>query len=73
MIEIIDNIIQLVITSGCAIWASIIAIHRKSQQYFILAAFYITFALGLLFWLLYLAFMSYTPKIFYVSDLSWVA
>ncbi|MEG0570120.1 MAG: histidine kinase [Oscillospiraceae bacterium] len=73
MIEIIDNVLQLTVTSVCAVWASVIAITRKSQQYFILACFYITFALGLLFWLLYLVFMTYTPKIFYVSDLSWIA
>ncbi|MEG1459066.1 MAG: hypothetical protein RSB37_09015 [Acetivibrio sp.] len=73
MIEIVDNGIQLFITIGCALWAGILAAKRKSQSYFILACFYGTFALGLLFWLSYLVIMTYTPKIFYVSDLSWFA
>ncbi|MEF9864715.1 MAG: histidine kinase [Christensenellaceae bacterium] len=73
MIEIIDNAIQLFITTSCAIWVGTLAAKRKSQSYFILACFYGTFALGLLFWLSYLAIMTYTPKIFYVSDLSWFA
>ncbi|MEG1947189.1 MAG: hypothetical protein RR139_08850 [Lachnospiraceae bacterium] len=73
MIEIIDNGIQLFVTTGCAVWAGTLAVRRKSQSYFILACFYGTFALGLLFWLSYLVIMTYTPKIFYVSDLSWFA
>ncbi|MEG0615654.1 MAG: histidine kinase [Oscillospiraceae bacterium] len=73
MIEIIDNAVQLFITAGCALWAIFLAVRKKSQSYFILACFYGTFALGLLFWLSYLAIMTYTPKIFYVSDLSWFA
>ncbi|MEG1176787.1 MAG: hypothetical protein RR951_06950 [Ruthenibacterium sp.] len=73
MIEIIDNAIQLFVTTGCALWAGTLAARRKSQSYFILACFYGTFALGLLFWLSYLVIMTDTPKIFYVSDLSWFA
>ncbi|MEG2054595.1 MAG: hypothetical protein RR052_06605, partial [Oscillospiraceae bacterium] len=73
MIEILDNAIQLCVTTGCAIWACTIALRRKSQSYFLLSGFYGTFALGLLFWLAYLTIMTYTPKIFYVSDLSWFA
>ncbi|MEF9954156.1 MAG: histidine kinase [Clostridium sp.] len=73
MIEIIDNAVQLFVTADCALWAGTLAARRKSQSYFILACFYSTFALGLLFWLSYLVIMTYTPKIFYVSDVSWFA
>ncbi|MEG2200093.1 MAG: histidine kinase [Anaerovorax sp.] len=73
MIEIIDNAVQLVVTTGCGVWAGILAFRRKSQRYAILACFYGTFALGLLYWLVYLVMNSYTPKIFYVSDLSWIS
>ncbi|MEG1579304.1 MAG: histidine kinase, partial [Oscillospiraceae bacterium] len=31
------------------------------------------FALGLIYWLSFLALRDYTPRFFYVSDLSWVA
>lgn len=73
MIDILDNAIQLAVASGCALWACILALRHKSQTYFMLASFYGTFALGLLYWLLYLLVNNYMSKIFYVSELSWIA
>ncbi|MEG2380675.1 MAG: histidine kinase [Oscillospiraceae bacterium] len=73
MIEVIDNAMQLFVTTVCAFWAGTLAFKSKKQVYRILTCFYGTFSLGLLFWLMYLIVMTYTPKIFYVSDLSWVA
>ncbi|MEG0803872.1 MAG: histidine kinase [Pygmaiobacter sp.] len=73
MIEMIDNAIQLAVTTGCAIWAGFLYCRHKNQQYSILACFYGTFALGLLYWLIYLMMNNYTPQIFYVSDLSWIS
>ncbi|MEG0874843.1 MAG: hypothetical protein RSH79_06010 [Clostridiales bacterium] len=73
MIEIIDNAIQLCVTMGCGLWAGIYAFRHKSQLFFLLACFYGTFCLGLIYWLLYLVLNGYTPRFFYVSDLSWIA
>ncbi|MEF9853278.1 MAG: histidine kinase [Hydrogenoanaerobacterium sp.] len=73
MVEIIDNTVQLAVTTGCAVWAGVLGFHYKSHRYSLLACFYATFALGLLYWLLFLILKSYTPKLFYVSDLSWIA
>ncbi|MEG0597704.1 MAG: histidine kinase [Oscillospiraceae bacterium] len=73
MTELIDNALQLAVTSGCAVWAGVLAFRQKSQLYSILACFYGTFALGLLYWLSFLALRDYTPRFFYVSDLSWMA
>ncbi|MEG1577819.1 MAG: histidine kinase [Oscillospiraceae bacterium] len=73
MIEIADNAVQFVVTTSCALWAGGLAVRQKSQRYAILCCFYGTFALGLLYWLSFLALKDYTPRFFYVSDLSWVA
>ncbi|MEG1686950.1 MAG: histidine kinase, partial [Angelakisella sp.] len=73
MVEVIDNTAQLAVTMGCTVWAGVLAFRHKSQRYAVLACFYGTFALGLLYWLLYLVLRDYTPKFFYVSDLSWIA
>lgn len=73
MIDILDNAIQLSVSFGCALWAYILALRHKSQTYFMVASFYGTFALGLLYWLLYLLVNNYMSKIFYVSELSWIA
>lgn len=72
-VEVFDNLIQFAVTVGCTIWAGILAAKHKSQIFFILTCFYGVFAMGLLYWLLYLSIKSYTPKVFYVSDLAWVA
>ncbi|MEG2119628.1 MAG: histidine kinase [Pseudoflavonifractor sp.] len=73
MFEILDNALQFLTVLLCTGWAGLIAVRRKSQSYAILTCFYGSFALGSLYWLIYLLMMTYTPKIFYVSDLSWVA
>ncbi|MEG1684025.1 MAG: histidine kinase, partial [Oscillospiraceae bacterium] len=73
MTELLDNALQLAVTIGCALWAGVLAFRRKSQLYAILSCFYGTFALGLLYWLSILALRTYTPRFFYVSDLSRVA
>lgn len=73
MIELIDNSLQLAVTLVCALWTSAVALRRKSQVYFMLACFYATFAMGLLYWISYLVVNNYTPKLFYVPELSWMA
>lgn len=72
MVEIIDNAVQLGVTVFCTVWSAIIAVKKRNQLFFLICCFYGTFALGLAYWLLYLIMMSYTPVIFYVSDLTWI-
>jgi hypothetical protein len=45
----------------------------RKQAYAILACYYGALAMGILYWLVYDLITSYTPKIFYVSDLCWMA
>lgn len=73
MIEIIDNALQLIATACCTALAGVRFQQRKSQSDLLLTCFYGTFALASLYWLIYLLLHTYTPKIFYVSDLSWIA
>lgn len=72
-LELVSNSLQFLVGVACAINSGSLAIRHFSQRYAILTFFYITFALGSLYWLVYLLINSYTPKIFYVSDLSWIA
>ena len=71
--ELIENFLQLLVTflgaclAGFAYWKS------RRQQYFLLLCFYGCFALGALYWTLYLLLFATTPQVFYVSEFGWVA
>lgn len=73
MIEIIDNAVQLTVALFCTAAAGGLAVRRKKESYWILTCYYGALAMGLLYWLTYDLITSYTPKIFYVSDLCWMA
>lgn len=73
MVEIADNAIQLAATLTCTCIACILALRRKKQAYIILTCYYAALTMGNLYWLVYDLITSYTPKIFYVSDLCWIA
>jgi hypothetical protein len=72
VVEIIDNSVQLTMMFICTVLSAFLAAKHKKQSYVILACYYGTLVMGLLYWLSYDILTSYTPKIFYVSDLSWV-
>ena len=71
--ELIENLLQLSVTflgaclAGFAYWKS------RRQQYFLLLCFYGCFALGALYWTLYLLLFATTPRVFYVSEFGWVS
>lgn len=73
MIELTENILQLF----AALFGFCISIMRfyrtRSQPYFLLTCFYGCFALGSLYWTLYLLLFSKTPQVFYVSEFGWVS
>lgn len=45
----------------------------RKQVYFLLTCFYGCFALGSLYWTLYLILFLKTPQVFYVSEFGWIA
>jgi hypothetical protein len=73
MVEIIDNAVQLAVTLACTGVSGCLALKRRKQAYTILTCYYGALAMGNLYWLVYDLITSYTPKIFYISDLCWMA
>ena len=73
MIESIENAVQLVLLIACTVLAVMYNIRRNPPNGGLLVLFFGSYLLGDLYWLLYLLFYGHTPKIFYVSDLSWYA
>ena len=73
MVELFDNVSQLLVTFLAGIGAGILFYKSRKQAYFLLACFYATFTLGTLYWTLHILLFDYTPQLFYVSELAWVA
>ena len=73
MTEIIDNSVQFSVSCLCIIISAVLWVKRRKQAFVILTCYYGALAMGILYWLVYYIITSYTPKIFYVSDLCWVA
>ena len=72
--ELIENLLQLLVTVAGA-GLSGIAYYKTPRQthLLLLLCFYGCFALGDLYWTLYLLLFSTTPQVFYVSEFGWVA
>lgn len=73
MIESIENAVQLALLLVCTAVSGAYAVRSRERSGAMLTLFYGSYALGDLYWLLYLMFYGHTPKLFYVSDLSWYA
>lgn len=73
MIEIIDNAVQLGVLMGCCIYTILLFMRTREQVWFLLTCYYGAYALGLVYWFLFLLFYSEFPKLSPVSDLSWIA
>ena len=71
--ELIENVLQFLVTLlGFCLSVSYYR-RRGRQAYFLLACFYACFALGSLYWTLYLILFSKTPQVFYVSEFGWIS
>ena len=71
--ELIENLLQLLTTFVGALLSGIAYRKSSRQTYFLLLCFYGCFALGALYWTLYLLLFDTTPRVFYVSEFGWVA
>ena len=71
--ELIENLLQLFAAFIGAAFSGIAYRKSRRQAYFLLLCFYGCFALGALYWTLYLLLFSTTPRVFYVSEFGWVA
>lgn len=73
MVELIDNCAQFTATLVCCAVSGVFCFRRRSVELFLLTSFYGCFALGLLYWTLYLVLFSSTPDAFYVSEIIWLS
>ena len=71
--ELIDNVLQVALLGGAAIASLILALQNRSRRLLILALGFACFSMGTLYYVLHLAIMGDIPKIFYVSEISWLA
>ena len=71
--ELIENLLQLLTTFVGALLSGIAYRKSRRQAYFLLLCFYGCFALGALYWTLYLLLFDTTPQVFYVAEFGWVA
>lgn len=66
--ELIINLLQFSVTLLGFCLSGIRYLRHRTLSYFLLICFYGCFALGSLYWTLYLLLFSETPRIFYVSE-----
>ena len=71
--ELVDNLFQVVVLFSAAVAATVLSVRRKERGCLILAFGYACFAMGTLFYVLYLAIIGTVPQVFYVSEISWLA
>ena len=71
--ELIENLLQLLVTFAGALLSGLSYRRSRRQAYFLLLCFYGCFALGALYWTLYLLLFDTSPRVFYVSEFGWVA
>ena len=71
--ELIENLLQLLAAFLGALISGGAYRKNRGQAYFLLFCFYVCFALGSLYWTLYLLLFNTTPRVFYVSEFGWVA
>ena len=72
--ELIENLLQFLAAFSGAVLSGVA--YRKSRRqppFLLLFCFYGCFALGVLYWTLYLLLFDTTPRVFYVSEFGWVA
>lgn len=71
--EILDNLFQITVMLLSMTAAFTLAIRFRSRRYVMLGCGYGCFMMGTLYYVLHIVIMGYNPKIFYVSEFSWLA
>lgn len=71
--ELIDNCFQIAVLMCSALAAIAATFRHKDRCFLILALFYICVSMGTLYWVLYLFILGSVPRVFYVSEFSWLA
>ena len=73
MTELTDNLLQLICVFICGCQSCIYAVIKKSYNQLLISLFYLSFGMGLAYWVMYLVLFGTSPLVFCVSELSWTA
>ncbi len=73
MIELLDNFSQFLVTLFATIGGGLLFYKSRAQAHLLLTCVFATFTLGTLYWTLHVLLFTYTPQVFYVSELAWIA
>ena len=71
--ELLSNLVQMAATVLGFCLAGVRYRRTRGQAWFLLTCFYGCFALGALYWTLYLLLFDTTPQVFYVSEFGWIS
>ena len=70
--ELIDNLFQIAVLLCACVAAGILAIRHRNRSLLMLSLAYACFALGTIYYVLYLVIIGIWPKYFYVAEI-WLA
>ena len=73
MIEVVENTVQLALLLALTARSGMLAARERRRGGALLALFYGCYALGDLYYLLFLLFYGHTPQLSFAPDLSWYA
>ena len=73
MAELIDNLIQFICVFVCGCYACFRTVTVRNYKWLLIMLFYVSFGMGLAYWVLYLVLFGSSPQVFFVSELSWTA
>ena len=71
--ELIDNLFQITVLLCACVAAGILAIRHRNRSFLILSLAYACFAMGTIYYVLYLVIIGIWPQVFYVAEISWLA
>ena len=71
--ELIDNLFQITVLLCACVAAGILAIRHRNRSLLILSLAYACFAMGTIYYVLYLVIIGIWPQVFYVAEISWLA
>ena len=71
--EVIDNFFQVILLLIMALLSLVASVRQRDRRPLVLAFAYVCFAMGTLYYVLYLVIIGKVPQIFYVAEISWLA
>lgn len=73
MAELADNAIQLFFVFVCGLYSLFRLLKTKSYNWLFIVLFYLSFGIGMTYWVLYIVLFNCPPQVFCISELNWTA